>query len=282
MSCKSPIKFVGGKSKLLPEIDKYIPKGVELIYEPFCGSAALSFSKDIPFIISDMNEELIIFYKEVKKDYKAVLNWTRKLSEQHSKEFFLKVRAMDRVEDLNTLASVSRAARFLYINYHGFNGLWRVSKKQGHLNTPFGGEGRKLPADIEQSLKLASEHLNKYCIGIYHKEFDDMLVLHEHVDLKEVFTILDPPYEHNDTGKAVFQAYTTTQVDTNFRNRLNTLMSKLDNLGTTFLMTNTDCEVVRNTYKDWYQRVVDVNYVVGAKKEREGCKTEIFTSNIEV
>ena len=282
MPCKSPLKYVGGKGKMLDHIIPYIPETTDVIIEPFCGSAALSFSQDKPFYLSDMSPELINFMKELRDNPYELYTEAVKLSQSHSKEFYLEARQWDRLKGFSTSQPCTRnlrAARYLYIIYYGFNGLYRVNQK-GYCNTPYGGDNRKYPDDIEQMLKDASKHLNTWCKGIFCQEFDDMSQLESIIDSgNEVFIFIDPPYEEGDNGKKVFQEYTSTKIDNKFTDRLVNYLESLDAAGVPFLMTNTSCKYVKETYNKWNIKNVPVNYIVGADKERTGNKFEMFVSN---
>lgn len=43
-TCPHPIPYQGSKRRLAPRVLRFIPEGVETLYEPFCGSAALSLA----------------------------------------------------------------------------------------------------------------------------------------------------------------------------------------------------------------------------------------------
>lgn len=282
MPCRTPLKYVGGKGKLLPEILKYLPEDTDVIVEPFCGSAALSFSLDKPFYISDMSPELIVFFEELRDNPDKLYSEALKLSQQHSKEFYLEVRQWDRSEGFLSPEPVSRtlrAARYLYIIYHGFNGIYRVNQK-GYCNTPSGGDSRKYPEDIKQLLVDASKHLNTWCKGIFLQEFDNTDLLKSMIDSGEnPFVLIDPPYFNQDGDKKVFQEYTTTKIDAGFILRLSDYMDDLNNAGISFLMTNTYCKTIEKCFPMWRLDKVPTKYIVGGKSEREGCKFEYFVSN---
>lgn len=283
MPCKSPLKYVGGKGKLLEHIVPYIPETTDVIIEPFCGSAALSFSQDKAFYLSDMSPELINFMKELRDNPYKLYAEAVKLSQSHSKEFYLEVRQWDRSEGFRASHPYTRslrAARYLYIIYYGFNGLYRVNQK-GLCNTPYGGDNRKYPDDIEQILIASSKHLNTWCKGIFCQEFDDVSQLESIIDSEnKAFVFIDPPYEEGDNGKKVFQEYTSTKIDSKFTERMVNYLDNLDAAGVPFLMTNTSCKYVEDTYKKWNIENIPVNYVVGADKERTGNKFEMFVSNV--
>jgi DNA adenine methylase len=273
------MKYVGSSLSHLPVINKYIPKDITLIVEPFCGSAALSFSKDTPFILTDKSPELINFYKCIMEDPSKVFELATELAERHSKEFFLESRQVDRLDGFNSSCAYMRASRYIYLSYFGFNGLQRVNSK-GFSNTPYGGDSRSFPRDMKKSFTDASEHLNKYCKSVRYEEFDNIDVLISHVDAGDnPFVLIDPPYEKPDSGKTVFQQYTTTKIDEEFYSRLTNYMEDLNEADIPFLMTNTFCNSIKERFSNWTLDKVDVNYKVGAKGDYTGCKFEYFVSN---
>src|SRR5215469_15874337 len=72
------IKWAGGKSQLLPELDKMIPSQFNRYFEPFLGGGAMFFYlmlRGIRFnaCLSDTNVELIAAYRAVKDNVKEVI-----------------------------------------------------------------------------------------------------------------------------------------------------------------------------------------------------------------
>ena len=66
---KPLLKYRGGKSKEIPNIEKHIPKFSGKYIEPFFGGGALFFYLEPQkAIINDVNSKLMDFYKGVKND----------------------------------------------------------------------------------------------------------------------------------------------------------------------------------------------------------------------
>ena len=67
---KTPITYYGGKQKLVPKILPLIPKH-DLYVEPFCGGAAVLWSKEPSKIevINDTNSEVVNFFRVVKTKF---------------------------------------------------------------------------------------------------------------------------------------------------------------------------------------------------------------------
>ena len=125
------LKWAGGKSQMISDLLKFAPTNFEKYIEPFIGGGALYFSLNHSnCIISDLNEELVTTYKQVKENVDEILAI---LSTYKSTEtFFYKIRSLE----TNKLSEVERAARLIYLNKTCFNGLYRVNKK-GEFNFPF-------------------------------------------------------------------------------------------------------------------------------------------------
>ena len=67
---KPLIKYRGGKSKEIPNIEKHIPQYNGRYIEPFfCGGALYFHLEPKKTIINDINAKLIGFYDGVKSDY---------------------------------------------------------------------------------------------------------------------------------------------------------------------------------------------------------------------
>jgi DNA adenine methylase len=130
------LKCAGGKTQLLPEILPRLPASIGTYYEPFLGGGAVFFAleKKKRFqqaVLSDVNEDLVTAYhllSDPHQHFKLIealsyLPW--------SEDGYYRVRSS------RPTSPVKRAARFLYLNKCGFNGLHRVNA-QGEFNVPFG------------------------------------------------------------------------------------------------------------------------------------------------
>jgi len=158
------VKWVGGKRGLLEQILPLFPREFDSYYEPFIGGGAVIFElfskgllKNKKVILSDINKELINTYNVVKNNPYELISNLENYKEQHSKEFYYKIRELDRKENYNNLSNLEKATRFIYLNKTCFNGLYRVNKK-GYFNTPIGSYKNPNIADSDVILS-ASEAL---------------------------------------------------------------------------------------------------------------------------
>lgn len=134
MAIKTPLKWVGSKARLMPKLRPHLPEGKRLV-EPFAGSCAVMMNTDYDeYLIADVNPDLVNLYKAMAYHTDALLNELEilfsagSLGDVESRAVFYYA-----VRDAFNLSggkagseSVENAARFLYLNRHCFNGLYRV------------------------------------------------------------------------------------------------------------------------------------------------------------
>mgnify|MGYP003295223693 CR=1 FL=1 len=67
------LKYRGGKSREIPQFEKYIPESFSTYIEPFFGGGAVFFHLEPErAIINDVNDRLISFYQCVRNQYAAM------------------------------------------------------------------------------------------------------------------------------------------------------------------------------------------------------------------
>lgn len=277
MPCNPAIKYAGSKRKLIPQILEKMPTNTKLIVEPFCGSAALSFSQDKQFVINDASSELINFYEVLQFRTEEFIENLQKLdSAVKDKDLYLQIRSLDRTDNFeDTVCTMERAVRYYYIIRAGFNGLYRVNSK-GTCNTPYGD--RCYSTDVN-ALQQAAEHLSKYCLGYHSLQFDDESIIPVNYSPNESFILIDPPYQTGDDGKHVYQEYTADKIDEAFYVRLDNYLDMLDERGYKFLLTNTYCKFITERFARFNVERLPIKYSIAADGEKRGTKFEAFIYN---
>lgn len=146
MEVKPFLKWAGGKTQILSQIEENLPKelkegNIKKYIEPFVGGGAVLFYllQKYEFkkvIISDINEDLMLCYKVVKNDVDRLIEELSSLrdeflslDEEKRKEFYYKVRD-DFNKNKNDCDEVKRVAQFIFLNKTCYNGLYRVNKKE--------------------------------------------------------------------------------------------------------------------------------------------------------
>ncbi|EHK4491876.1 Dam family site-specific DNA-(adenine-N6)-methyltransferase [Salmonella enterica] len=130
------LKWAGGKYSLLPELDRLIPAGKRLI-EPFVGggSVFLNSDKHERFLLADVNADLINLYQMLAVAPDSVIAEAIKAFRHlNDAENYTAIREAFNTWQLN---ATERAAAFLYLNRHCFNGLMRYNL-DGFFNVGWG------------------------------------------------------------------------------------------------------------------------------------------------
>lgn len=131
------LKYPGNKYKIVESIKSILPKGKRLI-EPFTGSGAVFLNTNYKkYILNDINEDIIILYDILHLYGKQFINhcgdfWVK---EGNTEKSYYKVRS--KFNDRTEYSEYDRAAAFVYLNRHGFNGLCRYNKNK-QFNVPYG------------------------------------------------------------------------------------------------------------------------------------------------
>src|SRR3954464_3417670 len=129
------LKWAGGKRALVDRILAAAPPKIATYYEPSLGGGAVFFAlagarRFARAVLADVNDELIRCYQAVRDDVDAVISALQRHSTTEAA--YYEVRALDPT----TLEPAVRAARIIYLNRCGYNGLYRVNSR-GEFNVPF-------------------------------------------------------------------------------------------------------------------------------------------------
>lgn len=252
---KPVLKWAGGKRQLLGELDAAAPQAFAKYIEPFVGGGAYFFHlAPEQAVVADSNAELVSLYRTLVTNAEAVASALTRL--RLDEESYYEIRA----EDWRTLPAVEAAARMLYLNRLGFNGLYRVNRK-GMFNVPFGKyKNPSLPS--AEALVAAGEVLAR--AEIVCGDYRD--VLHEHATPGD-FVFLDPPYvpisEYSD-----FKRYTADQFREDNHEELAAEFRRLVELGCYVVLTNSDHPLVHDLFSDYERRVVATRRNINSKGTR--------------
>lgn len=269
---KPIIKWVGGKGGNLSYIRDRLPESFNTYYEPFLGGAALLLDLNpTNAVVNDINPELINMYLQVRDHVDDVIDELTTLDNEHEvsddpKAYYLGVR-----KKFNANLGVNdtdQAARFIYLNKHCFNGLYRVNKK-GEFNVPFNGKLSGWSADRDHLLEASTK---LWSVFIRCGSFEDAVKDAS----KEDFVFLDPPYDAlTDTS---FTDYTKTGFGSDEQQQVAGLFKELTNRGCYCMLTNHDTPLIRELYKDFRIEVVDVRRSINRNGSDRTGKEVIITN----
>lgn len=275
---KSLVRWVGGKSRVLPRLIQYIPKESFSCYvEPFVGAGSLYFAlHPKKAIINDNNIELINTYRVIKDNKDELIELLETF--KNNKDFYLKLRALDREEDfINKYSQVMRAARFIYLLKTCYNGLHRVNSKN-YFNTPFGSKTSVKVCNSVHITKL-SQYLNEHETLI---ECGDYMNLLDKIDSNS-FVYMDPPYaplsrtsSFTRYGKSNEWAYDSSQ------QRLLSFCNELNKRGIKFLQSNSTAPIIYELYKNYNIITFDSIRTVSADTSKRGYLQELLICNYNV
>ncbi|ELW4723643.1 Dam family site-specific DNA-(adenine-N6)-methyltransferase [Salmonella enterica] len=190
------LKWAGGKYSLLPELDRLIPAGKRLI-EPFVGggSVFLNSDKHEYFLLADINADLINLYQMLAIVPDSVIAEAMKAFRHlNDVENYTVIREAFNAQKLN---ATERAAAFLYLNRHCFNGLMRYNL-DGFFNVGWG----KYKAPYFPEEEIRAFRLKSHACVFMTAGFERTLRLAGDGDV----VYCDPPYEPM-PGTAGFTSY---------------------------------------------------------------------------
>jgi DNA adenine methylase len=267
------LKWVGGKRRVLPEIFKDMPEMFDHYYEPFLGGGALFFHMrshgllmDNQVTISDANLRLIRTYKAVRDDVEGLIERLTVYKERHGKEFYYDLRAVD-IDRKRSDTDV--AAWMIYLNKTGFNGLYRVNKRN-KFNTPFGRYKNPKVCDIP-NLRACSHALQG--IEIKHAYFDHM---RDRIK-KNDFVYFDPPYVPVSVTSS-FTAYTNNGFGSLEQTILCDFAQEIKKKDAFVTLSNSDHPFVRKLYKGFRVRSIQVGRSINSKSSARGKVGELIIS----
>lgn len=270
---KPILKWVGGKRQLLSEISPLIPGEFDKYFEPFVGAGAVIFDL-LPnkAVINDLNNELINVYKVIKDNPDELIDLLKEHTNNNNKEYFYKVRELDRQTNYDTLSDIYKASRTIYLNKTAYNGLYRVNKS-GQFNTPWGRYKNPKILDADNILSM-SKYFNSKDIKILNCDYKNALNSVNKGD----FVYLDPPYLPISSSSA-FTSYTADGFGIQQQEELKKTCDMLDKLGVKFLLSNSYHSFLLDLYKDYNIKIVEARRSVNSKGHKRGKIREILVRN---
>ena len=268
---KPVLKWAGGKRQLLPAILSELPPSIGTYYEPFVGGAALFFALAAKrrferAVLSDKNPELVGVYKALRDDAEKVIELLDRYRERHSEREYYKIRAA------RPGKAVERAARILYLNKTGYNGLYRVNSR-GEFNVPFGRYRKPNICDTERLL-AAAQALNGVLI-----ETEDFEVICRRARPGDV-VYLDPPYLPL-SKTANFTAYHSDSFGHDEHERLARVFAKLAKNKVFALLSNSDTPFTRELYENFSIKTVRVARPINSNARLRGKVSEVLVRSLK-
>ena len=279
-AARPPVKWAGGKTQLLPHLLARLPARIETYFEPFLGGGALFFAlaSEHPrrfrhACLSDANEELVMTYVAIRDDLDAILACLEGHSKRHSEKHYYAVREAGVLQG----HPPATAARFIYLNKAGFNGLYRVNRK-GEFNVPW-GKHASYAVDVE-NLTACSRALQDVDLFVHDVTAANAVVrkLARKPGAGD-FLYADPPYVPV-SKTADFTSYTKDGFSWQDQKKLVDIARHLATKGVRVLLSNADTTRVRRLYRggDFTIERVEARRNINSKGDARGKVGEVLIS----
>lgn len=237
---KPILKWAGGKARLAPDIYRGFGEPCRGTYfEPFVGSGAVFLHRRAEgtigrAVLADVNEKLMEVHRAVRDNVEPLLRALDDLSTDDWRDRYYDVR--DAYNDGPT-RGVLHAARFIWLNRAGFNGLYRENRS-GLFNVPRGSYvSLNLPSG--EHFRAVSELLQ----GVELVTADFRAVLAQAGEDDQVYC--DPPYVPL-TETASFTGYCKEPFGLDEQKALALASRKAAFKGARVVLSNHDLPVVRH------------------------------------
>ena len=287
------IKWVGGKTQLLDEVRKSLPRDFasrqHVTYvEPFVGGGAVMFwiLQAYPNIeravINDINPELICTYRVIKEKVEELIVELAHIHDDYiplgaedRKAYFLEKRALFNTKRTDR---VETAALFIFLNRTCFNGLYRVNSK-GEFNVPHGKYANPRICDAD-NLRACSKVLQK--VEILCGDFAET----ERYAGPDTLFYFDPPYKPI-TETSSFTSYAKEGFDDAEQIRLRDFCDQISTNKALFVASNSDPKNVNpsenffdNLYNHFIIKRVSAARMINSDASGRGAISELMISNV--
>lgn len=274
---KSPIKWAGGKSKLIPHIKELIKDlKIKRYVDLFSGSLAIPLEINFKkYVLNDINFIVINLYKIIKSNINELIIL---LEDLNKKENNNKIKFQEIKDEFNILKfkknlkikdKIRLAGIFIYLNKRSFNGLYRENKK-GIYNVPY-RENKSNIFDKELFINL-SKYFNNNNIIFTNYSFEDFDIS---CFKKNDLVYLDPPYYPSKKSK--FTSYSKEGFTIKQQEKIAELCNELNNKNIKFILSNSPCSEIENLYKKYNQKKI---YIGRQMRSSQG-KSDVYQSKNE-
>lgn len=271
------LKWAGGKGQLIHQYQQFFPQRFSTYCEPFVGGGAIFFhlagQPNFPkqpgrVRLLDINAELINVYRWVRDHPELLIQRLADHRDRHCKDYYYQLRAAANSVNLE------RAARLIYLNKTCFNGLYRENSK-GQFNVPMGRY--KNPRICDPDLIRAAAA----CLqGVEIRQVGFDTLNHESWGPQD-FVYFDPPY-HPISVTSSFTGYNRYSFKADDQVRLRETFGILAARGAQVMLSNSDCEFIRELYKGFQQHEIKASRSINAKGTKRGKINELLITSYSV
>lgn len=281
---RSLVKWPGGKGRVIPDLLQHLPKA-DCLIEPFVGGASVFLNTEYRrYVLGDINPDLINLYRQITHWPDEVIDYARYLFKAYGdKDGYKWVRDdfNDRARDCMAphnmfengpdVGKVVRAAQFLYLNRHGYNGVVRYNR-QGGYNVPF-GKHKSPPYFPEEQIRLFSEKANDTKAIFLCCSFKSTIKV---MTSPDTVIYCDPPYLP-ESETANFTQYHSTPFGKKEHHQLvAALLAANHEWGAPVVISNSDTPETREIYQPFNLHEISVQRSVSADKNNRNKAREVI------
>ena len=258
------LKWAGGKRQLQHQILDELPTSIDTYFEPFVGGGAIFFALAAEgrfkrAVLGDRNADLVAVYHALTQDVEGVIRLLHKFRYSEAEYY--------RVREQRPRSLTARAARLIYLNKTGYNGLYRVNRS-GQFNVPFGRHKSPLICD-EDNLRAAAAALSR--AEIVTEDFE--AICRDARPSDAVY--FDPPYLPV-SKTSNFTAYDPHPFGIDEHERLAQVFERLERRGVCTVLSNSCTEQTRKIFGRFQYRRVPVKRPINSKANLRGPVDEIL------
>ena len=295
------IRWAGGKRRLLPNVLAALPADFDLtkhrFYEPFVGGGAVTFrlagtnhasglpknpARKARIVVNDSNSQLTGAYRVLRdRPDELIALLSQNFASRQGRNAYNAVR-----DEFNAASNIRRplpgdellqAARFLYLNRTGFNGLFRTNA-EGNYNVPWGKEHIAVTKMCDaELLRACSDWLQR--VEVRNSGFVASI---EDVDAGDV-VYLDPPYIPLSPTSA-FSKYQADDFKDASQASVAAMIGWLTEKGARVILSNSDTERTEQLYRPHLEtyRKVPVRRTISADVDSRGIVSEVLAMNYDI
>ena len=258
------LKWAGNKYRCLNHILTSFPKANRLI-EPFTGSGAIFLNIDYPhYILAEGNNDLITLFNHLQQEGEVFINYCQQFFSSLNNCELQYYALRDQFNQCTDQRM--RAALFLFLNRHGYNGLCRYNQR-GLFNVPFGRYNKPyFPYKEMLYFHQKSQHAT-----FVHSDFRNTLAAAKSGDL----IYCDPPYAPLQQ-RSNFSDYTGTKFGEQEQVTLANLSMECASRGITVIISNHDTEFTRHHYRDSEITSVPVKRLISCQSRNRTSAQELL------
>ena len=265
MRARPFLKWAGGKGRLIEQLRPHLPAPFKRYFEPFAGGAALFFAlAPSRASLTDVNAELIDCYRTIRDHVEDVI--TALGRHRYAPEHYYRVRAVDPAR----LSLPQRAARTIFLNKTGYNGLYRVNRA-GKFNVPMGRYTNPTVCDAD-NLRACSAALRG--VELERRDFVEQASRARAGD----FVYFDPPYDPMSPTSA-FTSYAPGGFGIEGQRRLAQLFADLARKGVQVVLSNSDTPFIRELYRPFRVTPILASRSINSRGSRRGKVGEVLVTS---